>query len=195
MYCLKCGKEINDDAVFCGYCGARQQPTAEPGGYPPGGVGYNGPFQPAEPAMPMKWYKFIIYFQLFAFAVLSIIGGVGAITGSAYQGYAEYVYDMYTGMQALDIIYAVCCFLLAGFAIYTRQELVNFKSTAIKRYFTLLIANIVVYCVYVAAVSIITAIPIPDLMNGFQYGFLGGVVFMLLVNITYFNKRRHLFVN
>ncbi len=127
--------------------------------------------------------------------MLSINGGVAAITVSAYQVYADYVNNYTGGLRTADIPVRGVLFSVAGFAIYARQELANFKSTAIKQYFTLLIANIVVYCGYLAAASIITAIPIQDLMNGFQYGSLGGAVFMLLVNITYFNKRRHLFFN
>jgi endogenous inhibitor of DNA gyrase (YacG/DUF329 family) len=29
MFCSNCGKEVNNDAVFCPYCGSKRQPTVQ----------------------------------------------------------------------------------------------------------------------------------------------------------------------
>lgn len=39
MYCRKCGKEINDDAYVCIYCGAKAHETPEE---KPANTGYAG---------------------------------------------------------------------------------------------------------------------------------------------------------
>ena len=52
MYCEKCGKYINDDAVFCSECGAKvnKNPTPDPGIYRAPGVTYSAPAPVSTPA-------------------------------------------------------------------------------------------------------------------------------------------------
>lgn len=195
MNCISCNREIQDDAVFCGYCGARQQNVENPengGGRIPQGPEIYGRTEP-----PMKWFKFIIYFQLFAFAVLTVMDGIRYMNGMIYEGYAPQVYLMYPGMKTVDMIFGVVCFLLAGYAIYVRQGLANFKAAAVKQYYAFLIAGIAYSLISIVVVSIVTGVSIGSII-GTDVGIIANIAIRAIIifaNITYFKKRSHLFVN
>ena len=194
MNCVNCGKEIQDGAGFCAYCGAGQNaenPQGAAGPVP------RGPELYGQPGPPMKWYKFIIYFQLFAFAVLTVVDGVRYMNGMIYEGYARQVYLMYPGMQTMDVIFGIFCFLMAGYAIYVRQGLANFKAASVKQYYAFLIVGIAYSLLYIAVVSGVTGVPIGSVlrMDAGITANIGIRVGIIFANITYFKKRGHLFVN
>ena len=175
MFCPNCGSQVPDTSRFCPSCGAslgapaQQEPVQPatppspgvppaPGAAPipgtppvPGAAPIQSYAGTAEPSM--KWYKFLIYFALFAGALLNVGNAFTVFTGAHYDGSAKYVYAMFGGLQAVDIIYGVVLIGLAVAAIYVRQQLAHFKKSAPKMFLVLYGANAVVGILYLAACS------------------------------------------
>lgn len=205
MFCTNCGTENREDASFCHNCGAnlnrqREQATAaydyptpsyDPAGQRP------EPRYGAElkPEQGMKWFKFIIYVQLFLNMLLQLSTAVRLFTGSYYGGEADYVYFLYDGLQTMDVIFGIIFIGLAVLAFMARQALAKFKANGPKLYFGLLIANVGVALLYIIVGSLVTGIPIQLLIDASLIGQLIGAAILICVNVVYFRKREHLFVN
>lgn len=221
MFCNRCGKDAGN-AAFCPACGSpmrqqqpvtqqqpynavpNQQPNAynavpnqQPNTYNPQQNSYNNPnmlYQPMQPIQPMGWYKFLIYFALFAGCVLNVITGFVAITGSHYDGMANYVYRFFPAMQMLDIFYGIACIGVGVYGIVTRMALAKYNKNAPMMLYILYGVSAVIPLIYVFGASMVIS----------KYGAIDftsniisviGSAAMIAVNYVYFNKRKHLFVN
>ena len=74
MYCRKCGKEINDDAYVCIYCGAKAHETPEE---KPANTGYAG-YGLAKAGKIISIVFMVLSFVLgiiYGIAIAAIIGG------------------------------------------------------------------------------------------------------------------------
>lgn len=199
MLCPYCGKEVQENAVFCIYCG---KPLSAPSPYPQQPA---PPYQPNAPMypqpeyyLPMKWYKFLIYFSLFAGAVLNALTGISYLTGSVYatlgHGYvdAAAVYDFYgETLQMLDLVFGVALIALAAFGIYTRFQLAGFKRNAPLFLYTLYAASTLLPLIYNIAVFLLFGI---DVDFASEIGSLVGVAINIWLNFIYFRKRAHMFI-
>ena len=146
----------------------------------------------------MAWYKFLIYFSLIAGAIINLIYSFNYISGGIYfvetngEVSAEQVYAYYgTGLQVIDVFYG---FFLIGFAILAfvvRHKLANYEPDSLKfiKIFYSLSAG--VPFLYAILVSAITG---QSLAVQAVTSAIVGFVFLLL-NIKYFKKRAHLFVD
>lgn len=144
----------------------------------------------------MKWFKFIIYFQLFASGVSCILNMLLVFEVNTYpinfpQSFYNWCY-----------FYALSMFALGPISFIIRSKLAKFHHRGPALYIGYLIAN--------AVVNFISSIWIFGIINGISpllgselflsiavSGVIGFVVDLLfiLLNDTYFRKRRHLFVN
>ena len=207
MYCYKCGKELQGTPAYCTYCGAKLQGSDENTLVGPfqsdstsivqtdtayTGVSENSAFAD-QPVLGMKWFKFIIYFQLFASMLMLIRDGFMAATGSHYGGDAEFIYALWPSLKTIDILYAVICFLLVIFAFYVRMSLAKYREQGPKLYLILLICNLFVPFLYLAAASLTTGISMSELFSADLIGGALALIILIFVNKKYFNKRRHLF--
>lgn len=232
MFCPNCGSQVPDTSRFCPSCGAslgaaaQQEPVQPatppspgvppaPGAAPipgtppvPGAAPIQSYAGTAEPSM--KWYKFLIYFALFAGALLNVGNAFTAFTGAHYDGSAKYVYAMFGGLQAVDIIYGVVLIGLAVAAIYVRQQLAHFKKGAPKMFLVLYGANAVVGILYLAAVLVIALASVSGYLSAYVdpidvaleivpvaqiFLTIIGAAIYLVLNKIYFDKRAHLFTN
>ena len=146
----------------------------------------------------MAWYKFLIYFGLIAGAILNLLYGFNYISGGIYfvetngEVSAEQVYAYYgTGLKVVDVL---CGFFLIAFAILAfvvRHKLANYEPDSLKfvKIFYSLSAG--VSFLYAILVSAITG---QTLAVQAVTSAIVGLVFLLL-NVKYFNKRAHLFVD
>lgn len=165
----------------------------------------NQPVQnPVTQTLGMKWYKFLIYFSLFASAVLNFSTSLMYFTGEIHNinsetARSEWVYAFYPSLKGLDVFFGVVALVLCVGAIFVRFQLAKFKKNGPLFYFILIGINIVTSIIYIIAYAIIladvnnytTTITIsPSQISG-----LIGNVVILILNIIYFNKRKHLFVN
>lgn len=206
MNCQKCGSYMNDNQAFCPNCGnananANQQPQYQQPQYQQAQYQqpqyqqpqYQPPYQPNNGSqLPMNWFKFLIYFALFASGVLNIISGITAMTGSQYGGLQGLVYMYFGGLQALDIIYGICCIALGAFAIYVRMRLAGYYKNGPQMLNVLYIAAVALSLIYVIGVSIVVGGDVP--LNFASTIVSAGVsVAMVVANTVYFKKRAHLF--
>lgn len=153
------------------------------------------PVQPAQPAADMGWFKFLIYFALFAGAVLNFFSGIGALTGLHYLSAgveAEMVYDVFPDMQLADILFGIGCIGAAVLGFVTRFALSGYKANGPKLLTSLyvLVAGLGILYSIMAAISTNGAV---DVTSNFS-SIAVNIVFMC-INIGYFKKRAHLFVN
>lgn len=145
--------------------------------------------------MPMKWFKFIIYFQLFASALINLGTGWLYLTGSIYSNQSEYVtantiYSFYPKLLVVDKFYGVCLIGLAIAAIFVRMKLAKFHKGAPQFYYVFLGCSAILLAIYTIASSAI--------LGGGEFssvvGNIVGMVVLLLANMSYFQKRAHLFI-
>ncbi len=145
----------------------------------------------------MKWFKFLIYFSLWAGAVLNLINGVMLLTGGVYDGQADFVYDTLDGIQTIDMIVGFLSIALAVFGIYTRFRLAGYYKNGPSSLTILYVGSIIVNLVYIIGVySILAGYDLSEIID--VSSFISGSVMsavMIFANISYFNKRKHLFVN
>ena len=203
MFCRFCGTQIPDSVKFCPNCGANLAPAAP--AETPASNGYTftpAPAAPEQNAMPsctytapvrgMKWFKFIIYFQLWVGMLANLVDAGKFFTGGFYEGNAELAYAYYPALKPLDIVMGIFCLTLAVYAVVVQRSLAKFRAEGPKMYYILLGASIAVTLLYLLVGSIILGESVFSLDTGVN---LIVSVAMILINIRYFNNRKHLFVN
>lgn len=149
----------------------------------------------AQPELGMKWFKFVIYFQLFVAAISGFWNGWRLLSGSIYGLDADdltYVYNYFSGLKGVDTIIGICFIALGIFALVTRFILADFKKAGPAMYIGLLAANIVLSIAYYASVSGIVGGEV-DMDYTSTYSSIVASVVLLICNIVYFKKRKHLF--
>ena len=221
MYCPNCRSQLIDGSIYCPVCGT-QLAQAQQGNYqqmnyqqPAQQMNYQQPVQPqmvsngnyvqqtAQPQMQqkplgMKWFKFLIYFQLFMASLVSLLTGVFLFTGKIYTGASaeevELLYMYFPNLKifnlCMGVVYVVLCilylvtrFMLSGYrkagpamliAMYVGSLLISVLLVLI----TLQLVDGVVYEINITTItSVVTSIV------------------MIVCNIIYFKKRKHLFIN
>ena len=197
MFCAKCGSQVADNTAFCPNCGnpvASQVTTASQAA-----PAYQQPLaQPGEPALSMKWFKFQINFSLWVAAILNAANAISMLTGSMYgsDGEAELVYAVFEDLKMLDTGCGVLLLALAVFGIFTRFQLAGFKKKG-PTLLTILYAGVCAFdLIYIIGCSSILPEYVLQYVDftSFYSAIASSLVFMG-VNISYFKKRAHLFVN
>lgn len=193
MFCAKCGTQIPDDAGFCTSCGnpVAAQPVQE--------TAYQQPEQPLQPALPMKWFKFLIYFALWAGALLNIVlNGVVMLNGLHYGDAetAKLVYAMFEDLKGLDTLCGVLAIVMGVFSIYTRFQLAGFKKKGPMLLAFVYAGAIVFNLIYIIGCnSILPEYVLSEMDYTSFYSNTVTSAVMIFVNMAYFKKRAHLFVN
>lgn len=212
MYCRFCGKQIPDNAKFCSECGANLAPapsTAPEESAPAVPMASDVPTAPAMPpqgtpdpaaavgviATPqrgMKWFKFIIYFQLWASLLSALIAAEKYFTGAYYEGYADWAYSFYRGLRELDICMGILYIALGVYAVFVQRSLAKLRVKGPMMYYSFCAGSIALALLNVIAASLIVGY---SLFSADVAAELAPSVILLLINIRYFNNRKHLFVN
>ncbi len=215
MFCRKCGKEVASGSRFCRSCGApvtpapAQQPT------------YIQPQPVYTPqykyGMPMNWFGFYIYAYLFISAGFNVINGILTIFGVQYGGDASFLYEGVAGLRALDIAYGISALAFAGYTLLVRFRLAAFKKGSLLLFYLLPVIgttiglsyqiifmlltngnyyyNLFVAEGYMGLYTVEQAIFFNNIVSIVSVAFSVIVnLVILIVNIKYFNKRKHLFV-
>ena len=206
MYCSNCGGLVPDGQYTCPNCGAYVGSTGQTynapnqnmqQGYYQNNISYTQ--QSVQPELGMKWFKFVIYFQLFLSALVNIINGFRISTGLHYgvtSRQLDYIYNHFDGLKMLDVCIGICIVVLGVLALITRFMLSGYKKCGPSMYIGLLIANIVIGFIYIAAFYFIVSSVSPDVsISGDTFITLETNLTLLVLNIIYFKKRKHLFVN
>ena len=149
---------------------------------------------PAQELQPceMKWYKFLIYFALWAGAIVNLIDSLQFFTGSILGDDVEILYAYYPLLKVLNLAFALILVTYAVFAIYTRYRLAQFRQNGPVCLHALYLVQLAMVLIYWLAGSLILGEWL-DLASGFS-DLISSIV-ILCINIVYFRKRKHLFVN
>ena len=195
---------MDDTAIYCPHCGSRfEEAPADPGPYQspsdaePGPSGENA-FQPGpqsidESRFPLKWHKFQMVTMIIG-AVLNVLTSFSNINGSAYltQGLdPTVIYNAYPGLRTCDTAYGVAGLVIGVFQLYARNRLKGFFRDAIRTLLAFYLFSFAVQIVYIAAISSVMK------TNAFSsvWTSLLSPVIMGVINGTYYNRRKELFVN
>ena len=211
MYCRFCGKQIPDSAKFCSECGANLAPAPSAAPEESAPAVTTTPEIPTVPAMPvqgtpdpaasgvietpqrgMKWFKFIIYFQLWASLLAILVMAEKYFTGGYYEGNADLVYSVYPALKVLDVCMGIFAVALGVYTVFTQRALAKFRTKGPMMYYLLYCADIAIALLYLLIRSLIVGY---SLFSADMAWDLIAPVVMILINIQYFNNRKHLFVN
>lgn len=204
MQCPKCRAAMPNGAKYCTECGAKLpvQPDSVPNVPQP--AIQEAPTYEAQPVMTkappaqelqpcgMKWYKFLIYFALWAGAIVNLIDSLQFFTGSILGDDVEILYAYYPLLKVLNLAFALILVTYAVFAIYTRYRLAQFRQNGPACLHALYLVQLAMVLIYWLAGSLILGEWL-DLASGFS-DLISSIV-ILCINIVYFRKRKHLFVN
>lgn len=201
MQCPKCGVTAPEGSSFCADCGARlpqsspypnREPAPQAEETAPRPSGASDPKTLAGGGRGLGWYKFLIYFALWLSAVLSLWNGIKMLTGLAYGSDAALVYRYLPTLKIVDMAYGVLILLCAALAIYSRFMLAQYRRSGPPCLYALYIATNAADLLYVAATSLLLG---ESTLNSQTASSCVTSVIFLIINITYFQKRKHLFVN
>ncbi|WP_455136446.1 zinc-ribbon domain-containing protein [Thermophilibacter sp.] len=207
MFCPNCGNQLPDGSRFCPSCGAAVGATEPAAGGPATPAPTPTPATPFDastpgtalatpaPAPSMRWYKFIIWFQLFASALINAANAIMLFGGLHYQGASRYVYALFDGLQAVDIVFGILYVALIVAAVVVRQELAKFRRDAPLHYLIVVGVNGVSGLAYLLATSAVTHIDLSLLSDVQPFSQLVGAVILVACSKVYFDRRAHLFVN
>ncbi len=204
MQCPKCRAAMPNGAKYCTECGTKLpvQPDSVPN-VPQPSI-QEAPAYEAQPVMTeappaqelqpceMKWYKFLIYFALWAGAIVNLIDSLQFFTGSILGDDVEILYAYYPLLKVLNLAFALILVTYAVFAIYTRYRLAQFRQNGPVCLHALYLVQLAMVLIYWLAGSLILGEWL-DLASGFS-DLISSIV-ILCINIVYFRKRKHLFVN
>ena len=179
-----------------------QQPyTPYSGYYAPDGT----PLVPAQQQYPMKWFKFLIYFTLFANALFYLADAIGSLFGVQYMilGYEpDFIYSLVDNLKMVDSVFGVIHLGFAAAYVIVRFQLAGFKRNGPKMLYILTGVETVFSILYTICTYVIfDSLPYSELTEimasdiGSIVGTIVGAVIFLCTNITYFNKRKSLFIN
>ena len=148
---------------------------------------------PVKPDRPMRWYWFLVHIALVFSSFMNIWSGYQLFMGVSYGGReaAAKIYEMYDGMQVVDMTYAALLIMLGFLALYVRSQLYHYKRSAPRKLLLLYAMNGLVALYYSVGVSQVTGISLMD--TDILY-VIPGMVVMIIINKIYFGHRKHLFV-
>ena len=152
--------------------------------------------QPA--VLPMKWYDFRVKFLMVLGGVSNILLGLVSVTTLMYtippdMGLIEFEEYLYTGNMVFDIVFGIAFILLGVADFYVRSRMKKFTADALKKFYVLIIAEQSLFYVYDIAFAFATNTKL-DIADTVVFSLATAVVWVVL-EIYYFNKRKHLFVN
>ncbi len=211
MRCPNCGQRLLDGAVRCPSCEiviadwltqhpdyrevpeqvmTKEQPGTEDEGIPGAAIREE---VPVKPDRPMRWYWFLVHIALVFSSFMNIWSGYQLFMGVSYGGReaAAKIYEMYDGMQVVDMTYAALLIMLGFLALYVRSQLYHYKRSAPRKLLLLYAMNGLVALYYSVGVSQVTGISLMD--TDILY-VIPGVIIMIIINKIYFSHRKHLFV-
>jgi hypothetical protein len=215
MRCNVCGAKLDDGTKTCPYCGCAAEGdgkeitvyTASDASVAEGASNNaNATISPAfmtdssvgrevGPSVGLKWAHFLGYFALWIGALSNLSIAVQLLTGSVYEGggvNAEMVYSVYGSLRYADRFYAISVLVLAGLAVFAAISILKYKAMAGTLVCALYGLNTIAGIAYIVMTSHILGASTMDYNTAASI--LVSIVFFF-VNIVYFKKRKHIFVN
>lgn len=152
----------------------------------------------SQAELGMKWFKFLIYFGLFFASAEDLIQSA-ALIFDIRNDFIDLDYYFVGNLRWLGILFAVAWIITAVIGIYMRFSLANFKKDAPKKYIIFEIVNRALSLIYtLVGIFLVTDsemyITVGSVIGSVVSCVVGGAIYIYL-NIIYFKKRNHLFVN
>ena len=192
--CKNCGAEMDEQEKFCRQCGTRREEMPAVDLKKPEPVDDRTTASADITGYSMKWHNFLMVVMIIG-GVLTIINGFINVSGYEYtsQGLdAARVYSVYPGLKTADVAYGIAALCLGVFQFYVRNSLHAFRENAPRLLIILYVASIAAQLIYMAAAS---AAIHENLFNGSNLGSVIASGVMLLINGSYYYKRKALFIN
>lgn len=163
-------------------------------------------------SVPMAWHRFVVYVQYILILLVVLANAVGYFSGIIYAKssngltdgidpfeVAHLVYGFYPQLRTLDIIMGIAMIGLGVYCLWVRMRMVKFKVNAWKHYCLFCICSMVVNIIYhIASTTIVSNAMggsyLSDDVSVYVIEFIGMIVYLVL-NVIYYKKRAHLFVN
>ena len=215
MRCNVCGAQLDEGTKTCPYCGCATEgdgkeitvyTASDASVVENTGINADAAISTAfmtdssvgreeGPSVGLKWAHFLGYFALWIGALVDLSSAVQMLTGSLYDvggANAEMVYRVYGSLRYVDKFYGIGLLVLAGLAVLAAISILRYKAMA----GTLVCAlNGLSFLVGIAYIVMLSHIIGHNQMNASNaVGTLISIAFFC-VNIVYFKKRKHIFVN
>ena len=140
----------------------------------------------------MKWHHFLMVTMIIG-SVLTVISAFPLVTGTSYP---DSVYNAYPKLKSIDMIYGLASIAVAVFQIMVRNRLNSYRSDGPRMLMMLYGVTLVVNVVYMLSLSNMMAQYGIQTSAGTQIiGQIIAIVIVALINRSYYNKRKSLFVN
>ena len=149
------------------------------------------PQQPQK-ELGMKWFHFVIYFQLFVSALVGLWNGFQLLTGRIYGENTDRYIVIFWLEGCGYVLLVSATFAIAIFALVTRFMLADFKKCGPAMYIGMQVAGLIISIAYIASVTSIVD-GLTEYIASSTYGTMAVSIVMLICNIVYFKKRKHLF--
>ena len=178
MFCKNCGSEVDNEVVFCPNCGKLTSNEKD------------------DKPLGMKWIKFIVYVQMIFAFFLNLFSAYRLYSGLIYfdgtRNLSFQVYSLFPSLRYVNLVFAAFSVGIAVFSIFVRQRLVKYRTKAVDLYLIFLGLNLFISLLYYGVTYIASGI------NTFDTTLLYNItqsLALIFININYFRKRKHLFVN
>ena len=216
MRCNVCGAQLDDGTKTCPYCGCATEgdgkqvtvyTASDASAQESAGDNANATISPAfmtdssvgrevGPSVGLKWAHFLGYFALWIGALANLANGIRLLNGSLYeeQGVtAEMVYAFWgNSLKYADKFYSVCLIILAVLAACGAVAILKYKAIAGTLVSAVYAVNAISGIAYIAMTTHIVGQSTLDPQTAVSI--IVAIVFFC-VNIFYFKKRKHIFVN
>ena len=180
MLCPRCGKEREENQKFCTNCGYCFEHTT---------------LQLFD--MPMKWYKFLVLIVLPVSIFSNFINGISyivnpGVSSADISGLGDV---SRSALEKLNVFTGICMLIIAIFMIYTLKALRGFRKNSLMCVVSVYVFNAIVNIVnsglmyYILGKQAQLAI---EMLVGIN---ITVAAVMIVANVVYFNKRKHIFVN
>ncbi len=198
--CSRCNQILPEGAQFCAACGTPRSNTngSSSNTYGSYSSGYSGS-RSNQSHMPMNWYNALIYAFLFLGAISNFITGIQCFTGSMYGDAVDIVYEVFGGLQFLNIVAGIDCMLMAIFGLVVRNALANYQYGApgklIALYSWALAHNLLYYIIILSTLSDYSYYIEEEysmLVMTMIFTAIGNII-CICCNKVYFDKRRDMF--
>ena len=208
MYCPNCRSQLIDGSVYCPVCGTQlaqvqqmnyqrmnyQQPIQQP---MMNNAGYvQQPVQ--QKSLGMKWFKFLIYFQLFMACIVSIGTGIMLVTGKIYTTLStmevDLLYMYFPGLKTFNVCMGVVYCILGIIYLVTRFMLSGYKKAGPPMLIAIYVGSLLISIIQVVITIQIVSGTIESVSITTIASVLTSII-MIICNIVYFRKRKHLFIN
>ncbi len=201
--CSRCNCTFPVGAQFCPSCGTPRSATNNSTNHTYGSYSSYGSYgsynQSAQPNLPMNWYNALIYAFLFLGAISNFVTGIQCFTGSMYGDAAELVYEVFEGLEFLNIIAGIDCMLMAVFGLVVRSALANYQYGAPGKLITLyswaLAHNLLYYIIIISTLSDYSRYieeEYTTMVMTMIFTAIGNII-CICCNKVYFDKRQDMF--